>query len=475
MLNENESITNTSSNSSTDENTAIESSIHDLDKENFVNSNDEETTELSRNDEETTELSQNDREIDETARRSSFKPMKFSVDGEFPKFHSGTFQESESQKTDEEKINISEGFKTSEFFSEDSLLTNAEDFAQSIREGANLYKTELLKKIEQQATHTEKIHKKILSENEEAEHEREKLLSSTEEKVEEIKKVAFQKGYDDGYKVGIKQRYDESEPLAIQVNSVLENLSSLREVVRFQSEKELVALALQIAKNVVTEEVSLNNSVVENIVKVALQETEKQGKIYLYLNPEDYQFLIKINCDLDAYMCEEQNLVIRQKRELSPGSIFIESEGEIISRSIEGQFEKIETSLKEQIEKQEAQLSSVEEDAKELNLQTATDSEALELEKKVPSQFQDIEEKIPLIESDQKEDLGKDIIDSNSSSEEDDISNTKELHDLTNTNNNSELVEKNKNNELSEIEDNEDREEVSDTEMDSEKIEKENY
>ncbi len=306
--------------------------------------------------------------------QSSFKPLSFS-NGTNSKFHSGVSFELASEKTDAEKINISEGFKNSEFFYENSLLTNAEDFANSIREGAKIHKEKLLSNIEEKANDTDRIHKQILSENEEAKQQREELINSAKEEVEEIKKEAFQEGYDDGYKMGMQARYDESKPLATQANTLLEQLNSLRQVVRFQAEKELVNLAMKIAKNIVSEEIGLNDSVVENIVKVALQETEMKGKVYLHLNPQDYEFLVNSKCDLEKYLSDEQKLLIRQKSELKPGSIFVESDGEVISRSIESQFKKIEDTLNEQIDKREAKLNELDTDLDDSSLNANIESE----------------------------------------------------------------------------------------------------
>ena len=70
---------------------------------------------------------------------------------------------------------MSQDFRTADFFQENSLLTNAENFAETIRDGAKLYKTQLLTKIEEQATDTKRIHQKTVAENQEAEEERNKL------------------------------------------------------------------------------------------------------------------------------------------------------------------------------------------------------------------------------------------------------------------------------------------------------------
>ena len=310
----------------------------------------------------------------------SFKPLTFEeveVSEDFISKESNGFHE---VKTDAEKIQLSENFKNSEFFLENSLLTDAEEFAETIREGAKLHKAQLLKQIEEQANDTDRIHQKTVAENQAAEQQRKQLLSETEAKVQQIKDEAYKEGFEAGSMQGMQQRYDEAEPLAQQVNKILEQLDSLRKVVRFQAEEELVKLALQISKNIVAEEIKLNQDVIKNIVQAALHETEVQGKIYLYLHPDDYEFLLKSKTELERYLSEEQNLVIRQNPEMPPGSINVESDEEIISRSIEEQFNLIEDNLNEQIENRQAHLNEVDIDAHDFNLTPDRDSNTAKIE-----------------------------------------------------------------------------------------------
>ena len=310
----------------------------------------------------------------------SFKPLTFEeeeVSEDFISKESNSFQE---EKTDAEKIQLSEDFKNSEFFLENSLLTDAEEFAETIREGAKLHKAQLLKQIEEQANDTDRIHQKTVAENQAAEQQRKQLLSETEAKVQQIKDEAYKEGFEAGCMQGMQQRYDEAEPLAQQAKKILEQLDSLRKVVRFQAEEELVKLALQISKNIVAEEIKLNQDVIKNIVQAALHETEVQGKIYLYLHPDDYEFLLKSKTELERYLSEEQNLVIRQNPEMSPGSINVESDEEIISRSIEEQFNLIEENLNEQIENRQAHLNEVDIDAHDFNLTPDQDSNTAKIE-----------------------------------------------------------------------------------------------
>ena len=310
----------------------------------------------------------------------SFKPLTFEeeeVSEDFISKESNGFQE---VKTDAEKIQLSEDFKNSEFFLENSLLTDAEEFAETIREGAKLHKAQLLKQIEEQANDTDRIHQKTVAENQAAEQQRKQLLSETEAKVQQIKDEAYKEAFETGCMQGMQQRYDEAEPLAQQAKKILEQLDSLRKVVRFQAEEELVKLALQISKNIVAEEIKLNQDVIKNIVQAALHETEVQGKIYLYLHPDDYEFLLKSKTELERYLSEEQNLVIRQNPEMPPGSINVESDEEIISRSIEEQFKLIEDNLNEQIENRQAHLNEVDIDAHDFNLTPDQDSNTAKIE-----------------------------------------------------------------------------------------------
>ena len=361
-------------------------------------------------------------------RRVSFKSLMFDKEGDFAGYASEASAELKDGKSDLEKIRLSKDFKTAEFFRENSLLTNAEDFAETIRDGAKLYKTQLLTKIEEQATDTERIHQKTVAENQEADEERNKLLSATEDKVNEIKNEAFNEGFEAGRLEGMQKRYDEAERLVLQVNSVLEQLNSLRQVVRFQAEVELVELALRIAKNIVAEEIKIPNGVIKNIVQAALHETEVQGKIYVYLHPDDYEFLLKSKADLERYLSDEQTLAIRQNPEMKPGSIYVESDEEIISRSIEDQFNKLEKTLAEQKENRHAHLSEVDIDAHDFSIRPS--SEAAVDKESAAVHLQSVEETAVPEETEETESKGEDA-ETSTANEAEDISQETEQVDLS--------------------------------------------
>ena len=99
-----------------------------------------------------------------------FKPMNYSAGEDYAVL--GEVDE----KTETEKIDLSENFHTDHFQREDSLLTNAEDYARNIREGAALYKQKLVAENEAALKETERIKQETLALRKSAEEEKLKMI-----------------------------------------------------------------------------------------------------------------------------------------------------------------------------------------------------------------------------------------------------------------------------------------------------------
>jgi hypothetical protein len=147
------------------------------------------------------------------------------------------------------------------------------------------------------------------------------------------------------------------------MNGVIEQLSNLRQVVRFLAEQELVQLAVLIAKQVVVQELMINPEMLQNILVKALREIESKGKIQVFLHPEDYEFMQNTGVNLDQYMGEEQTLVLKVNQEAEPGSIFIETDDDVLNFTFQQQFEQIEEELSQRLAERQVQMHSVDMDA----------------------------------------------------------------------------------------------------------------
>lgn len=154
----------------------------------------------------------------------------------------------------------------------------------------------------------------------------------------------------------MSQKFQELEPQVQNLFSLMEQLGSLREMIQIQSEQELVQLAVLIAKHIVFEELSINDSVLQNIVKQALRESEHHGKLTLFLHPTDYEFLIFFQADFERIIQNNQTLHLIPDPTITPGSFVIETDHSSVDFQMEQRFASIEKALSRKIMERQQRL-----------------------------------------------------------------------------------------------------------------------
>ena len=288
-----------------------------------------------------------------------FKPKEFGTDKPNPKLtnendfkvleynRDGLFKnvENNEELNIEDKINISENFKSEKFNREDSLLTNAENYAQTIKDGAELYKKELISKIEINQKETELIKQETISLKKIAEIEKKKIISEANEEIKLIKKKAFEEGFLEGKEKGIQKRYDEAESNVKQIEKIINELKNLRKLILINNEKDIIKLALILAKKVMIAEIKSHPDLINSILKTSLKEIDSLGKIQIFLNPDDLNFLENSGLNLNDFLKEDQMLVLKKDPEIELGSLHIESEDEVIHFHLEKRYKELENCL----------------------------------------------------------------------------------------------------------------------------------
>ncbi len=278
------------------------------------------------------------------------------------------------EKSVQDKITLSQDYSTDDFQREDSLLTNAEAYAKSIREGAQLYKEQLVAEHEIALRKSEENQNETRSLRKAAEAERLKMIEDARAEVQSIKDEAFKEGFEAGREQGMQQRYREAEPQVRQLEETLKQIRDLRQVVRFQAEQELLQLALLISRRVVIEELRVNPEVIDNILRSALKEMETHGKIRVALHPEDYEFLERSGMDFSVYLKAEQALSIQPNPDVVPGSVFMESDEEVINFTFQKRFEELEEKLSKELAERHARQDEVDMDAHDFSASPAKES-----------------------------------------------------------------------------------------------------
>ena len=164
--------------------------------------------------------------------------------------------------------------------------------------------------------------------------------------VEKVKATFYRKGFEEG------KRKAESSVLALKemFKEAIEKLKIEKQNFIEESEKELVEMALAIAKKIIRREVSVDREIVKKIAREALRRVMNSPtrKIIVRINPRDWEALTEMDKDFLLSELSESEVIIEKDESIQSGGCIVETEGQMINASIENQIEEISRALMEE-------------------------------------------------------------------------------------------------------------------------------
>lgn len=170
---------------------------------------------------------------------------------------------------------------------------------------------------------------------------------------------AYQRGFADGKKQGMiegeskgfKRGEIKIEPLLKSLQEALMQLKNIREETYQCVEKEVVELALAIAKQVICREVKLDREIVVCVAREALAKVEDPGRIRIKMSPSDLQFINEIKHQFSNLISHIDDVTFEAEESIQSGGCIIETDlGEIDAR-IDKQLQAVEESFRAATEK----------------------------------------------------------------------------------------------------------------------------
>jgi flagellar biosynthesis/type III secretory pathway protein FliH len=169
---------------------------------------------------------------------------------------------------------------------------------------------------------------------------------------------AYQKGFNDGLdkgtvegeRRGFECASKNLEPLLDSFRIALLQLKNLRAGTLGQIEKEVVELAIAIARKVVCREIEMDREIVLYVAREALSRIDEPGKITIKMSPQDFEFINAASYKLSDEIGNIDNVSLEAADNIQSGGCIIEtSMGEIDAR-IENQIHAVEESFRKAIE-----------------------------------------------------------------------------------------------------------------------------
>jgi flagellar assembly protein FliH len=104
-----------------------------------------------------------------------------------------------------------------------------------------------------------------------------------------LEREAFAKGYEQGERSGAEAAAQRGEAILRRLTQTLDELTTLRTTMIRQTERQMVQLALAVARRVVHREVSLDQDLLIAMARVALDRLGDSAQVTIRLHPEEYE------------------------------------------------------------------------------------------------------------------------------------------------------------------------------------------
>ncbi len=152
-----------------------------------------------------------------------------------------------------------------------------------------------------------------------------------------LERDAFTKGYAQGERAGLEAGGKRAEAMLRRLAQTLEELSGLRDNMVRQTERELVQLAIAIARRVLQREVSVDQELTAALAHIALERLGSAAPATVRLHPDDYA---SVSAGQGATLGGRQVEIVPDPS-VSRGGCLVESEFGFIDASVDAQVNEI--------------------------------------------------------------------------------------------------------------------------------------
>jgi len=157
----------------------------------------------------------------------------------------------------------------------------------------------------------------------------------------QLEQEIFARGFAQGQQAGAAAAQQETAQLARKLAATLDDLVRVRNEMIRHTEKQMVQLALAVARRVVHREVSIDANVLLTMMRVALERVSDAARVTVRLNPADHQSVTAALADAPT---SDQVTLIADGR-VPRGGCKVESEYGDIDTGVDAQIQEIARAL----------------------------------------------------------------------------------------------------------------------------------
>jgi len=156
-----------------------------------------------------------------------------------------------------------------------------------------------------------------------------------------VEREAYAKGYEAGEQAGLATGGQRADAIVVRMSQALEELAAVRAQMIRQTERQMVELALAVARRIIHREVSLDRDLLIAMARVALDRLGESAQITIRLHPEDFE---ATSADRVSNVMGTCVTVLEDPR-LERGACMVESDLGALDLSVDSQIEEVARAL----------------------------------------------------------------------------------------------------------------------------------
>jgi flagellar assembly protein FliH len=156
-----------------------------------------------------------------------------------------------------------------------------------------------------------------------------------------LERDAFAKGFAQGERAGAEAAGKRGEAMLRRLTQTLDELTTMRAQMIHQTERQMVQLALAIARRIVRREVSLDQDLLIAMARVALDRLGESARITIRLHPEEFAATAAARAD----QFTGTNVTVVADAGIARGGCRVESDFGDIDVGVDAQIQELARAL----------------------------------------------------------------------------------------------------------------------------------
>lgn len=167
------------------------------------------------------------------------------------------------------------------------------------------------------------------------------IISDAYDKAKEIMASAQEKGYQDGYDLGLKEGQTAAEVVLEQAQNIKNEWLNVRKGLLEDAEREMVEILVETLEKMLNHHLENDEHLIESLIRLSVERVTKTERLTIRVSNEDYNQAVGVKPLIETMSDKIEAIEIKRDSTLTAGSCIIDGDSGSIDSSVWTQFEQV--------------------------------------------------------------------------------------------------------------------------------------